>query len=112
MPRSSFKATVVPGPARGPGFGGLDKLAWLMDRAIRIPGTRITIGLDALLGLLPVGGDDRHRAVGVPRPPAGEALHEMRVDAASGEVGMPEDAAEHGQGGAHAAHVGRIAGSA
>jgi hypothetical protein len=28
-----------------------------MDRAITIPGTRITIGLDALLGLLPVGGD-------------------------------------------------------
>jgi hypothetical protein len=28
-----------------------------MDRAITIPGTRITIGLDAILGLLPVGGD-------------------------------------------------------
>jgi hypothetical protein len=28
-----------------------------MDRAIQIPGTRITVGLDALLGLLPVGGD-------------------------------------------------------
>jgi hypothetical protein len=28
-----------------------------MDRAITIPGTRITVGLDALLGLLPVGGD-------------------------------------------------------
>jgi hypothetical protein len=28
-----------------------------MDRAITIPGTRITIGLDALLGMLPVGGD-------------------------------------------------------
>jgi len=28
-----------------------------MDRAIKIPGTRITIGLDALLGLLPIGGD-------------------------------------------------------
>jgi hypothetical protein len=28
-----------------------------MDRAIRIPGTNITVGLDALLGLLPVGGD-------------------------------------------------------
>jgi len=28
-----------------------------MDRAFRIPGTRITVGLDALLGLLPIGGD-------------------------------------------------------
>jgi hypothetical protein len=35
----------------------LERLAWLMDRAITIPGTKITVGLDALLGLLPVGGD-------------------------------------------------------
>jgi hypothetical protein len=35
----------------------LERLAWLMDSAITIPGTRITVGLDALLGLLPVGGD-------------------------------------------------------
>jgi hypothetical protein len=35
----------------------LERLAWLMDRAIHIPGTRITLGLDALLGLLPIGGD-------------------------------------------------------
>jgi hypothetical protein len=35
----------------------LEKLAWLMDQAIPIPGTKIRIGLDALLGLLPVGGD-------------------------------------------------------
>jgi Domain of unknown function (DUF4112) len=35
----------------------LERIAWLMDRAIRIPGTKITLGLDALLGLLPIGGD-------------------------------------------------------
>ncbi len=35
----------------------LERLAWLMDRAFQIPGTRIRLGLDALLGLLPVGGD-------------------------------------------------------
>ncbi len=35
----------------------LDRVAWLMDRAIPIPGTRATVGLDAILGLLPVGGD-------------------------------------------------------
>ncbi|MFO0956620.1 MAG: DUF4112 domain-containing protein [Isosphaeraceae bacterium] len=35
----------------------LDKLAWLMDRAVTVPGTRISFGLDALLGLLPFGGD-------------------------------------------------------
>lgn len=35
----------------------LERLAWLMDRAFHIPGTRVRVGLDALLGLLPVGGD-------------------------------------------------------
>jgi hypothetical protein len=57
MSGPTFKATVDPnqGPARE--FRGLEQLAWLMDRAVTIPGTRITLGLDALLGLLPVGGD-------------------------------------------------------
>lgn len=35
----------------------LEKLAWLMDRAFTIPGTKIRVGLDSVLGLLPVGGD-------------------------------------------------------
>src|SRR6516165_3554092 len=35
----------------------LERLAWLMDRAFHIPGTRIRVGLDAILGLLPIGGD-------------------------------------------------------
>ena len=35
----------------------LSQLAWLLDSAIPIPGTRFTIGLDALLGLVPLLGD-------------------------------------------------------
>jgi hypothetical protein len=35
----------------------LDRLAWLMDRAIPIPGTNLRVGLDAIIGLLPGGGD-------------------------------------------------------
>lgn len=35
----------------------LERVAWLMDRAFGIPGTKIRVGLDAILGLLPVGGD-------------------------------------------------------
>jgi hypothetical protein len=35
----------------------LDRIAWLMDNAIGIPGTRFRIGLDALLGLFPGAGD-------------------------------------------------------
>lgn len=40
-----------------PGLEGLERIAWIMDRAFRIPGTRFRVGVDALLGLLPVGGD-------------------------------------------------------
>ena len=35
----------------------LEQVAWLMDRAIPIPGTNFRIGLDAIIGLLPGGGD-------------------------------------------------------
>jgi hypothetical protein len=55
--QASFKPIVEPRRPERPDFRGLEQLAWLMDRAITIPGTNITIGLDALLGLLPVGGD-------------------------------------------------------
>lgn len=35
----------------------LDALARVMDSAVQIPGTNIRMGVDALLGLLPVVGD-------------------------------------------------------
>jgi Domain of unknown function (DUF4112) len=35
----------------------LARVAWLMDHVVTIPGTKISIGLDAVLGLLPIGGD-------------------------------------------------------
>ena len=33
------------------------RLTHWLDNAVRIPGTQITVGLDALLGLIPGGGD-------------------------------------------------------
>jgi len=35
----------------------LDRIAVQMDALVRIPGTRLTLGLDSLLGLVPVIGD-------------------------------------------------------
>ena len=35
----------------------LARLAWLLDSSIRIPGTRFTVGLDAIVGLFPFVGD-------------------------------------------------------
>jgi hypothetical protein len=35
----------------------LGRLAWLLDSAIQIPGTRFRVGLDAIVGLVPGFGD-------------------------------------------------------
>lgn len=35
----------------------LRRLAWLLDSSIPVPGTRFSIGLEALVGLVPVIGD-------------------------------------------------------
>lgn len=35
----------------------LSFLAWLLDSSIPLPGTRFTIGIDALIGLVPLLGD-------------------------------------------------------
>ena len=35
----------------------LERLAWLLDSSIPIPGTRFSIGLEALIGLVPFIGD-------------------------------------------------------
>ncbi len=35
----------------------LRRLAWLIDGAFTLPGTRFRFGLNSIIGLLPVGGD-------------------------------------------------------
>lgn len=35
----------------------LERLAWLLDDAVRLPGTRVTLGWDSVLGLVPFLGD-------------------------------------------------------
>jgi hypothetical protein len=40
-----------------PGLDRLRNISWLFDELIRIPGTNMKFGLDALMGLLPGGGD-------------------------------------------------------
>lgn len=41
----------------GANISGLQQLARLLDAAVRIPGTNIRFGLDAVLGLIPGAGD-------------------------------------------------------
>lgn len=42
----------------------LEAIAAVMDTAVRIPGTQVVMGLDAVLGLVPVIGDAISSAVG------------------------------------------------
>lgn len=35
----------------------LESLAWMLDSSIQVPGTRFRIGLDSLIGMVPVLGD-------------------------------------------------------
>jgi hypothetical protein len=53
----ALKLTIESPTETDPHLAGLERLAWLMDRAFTIPGTNIKCGLDAILGLLPIGGD-------------------------------------------------------
>ncbi len=43
--------------AKAPTLRRLRQLSRLLDRVITVPGTQISIGLDPILGLIPVGGD-------------------------------------------------------
>lgn len=42
----------------------LDAIANVMDSAVRIPGTNVVMGMDAVLGLIPVIGDAISSAIG------------------------------------------------
>ena len=69
----------------------------MLDEAIRIPGTNIRIGLDALLGLLPGGGDIAGGLAsgliilqaardGAPAPVLGRMLGNVVVDVVVGAI--------------------------
>ncbi|MFH7028177.1 MAG: DUF4112 domain-containing protein [Heteroscytonema crispum UTEX LB 1556] len=49
-------STIQP-DAKAPTLKRLRQLSRILDSAITIPGTRVSIGLDPFLGLIPVGGD-------------------------------------------------------
>jgi len=72
-------------------------LAKALDAAIQIPGTHIRVGLDALLGLIPGGGDVAAAALwlasvlsavraGVPQPVIWRMLANIGIDTVLGSV--------------------------
>jgi hypothetical protein len=74
----------------------------VLDEAIRIPGTNIRIGLDALLGLVPGGGDVagglfsgliilQAARVGAPTPVLGRMLANVAIDVVVGTIPLLGD---------------------
>ena len=78
------------------------QLAWLMDTAFVIPGTKFRVGLDAIIGLIPFAGDLIGMAVssylimtaarlGVPRSVIMRMLMNTGTDVALGAVPLAGD---------------------
>ena len=75
----------------------IKRLAWLVDAAFVLPGTRFRFGLNSLIGLAPGGGDlilgaislyivHQARALGVPRHQLMRMLGNVAVEVAGGSV--------------------------
>ena len=92
------------GPAipQSKAVGRARELARVLDSAITIPGTRIRLGLDAIIGLLPAGGDAIGAALssiivmsalrqGVPRPVIWQMVGNVVIDTLIGAVPLLGD---------------------
>ena len=75
----------------------LRRIAWVIDGAFRLPGTRFRFGLNSVIGLLPVGGDAvlgivslyiiyEAAQLGVPRPQLARMLANVGIEVVGGSV--------------------------
>jgi len=83
-------------------FARAEFLARLLDDGLRIPGTDIRFGLDAVLGLIPVIGDwlplilslypiQVAWRAGVPKPVIGRMIFNVLIDAGIGSIPIVGD---------------------
>lgn len=75
----------------------LKRLAWLIDGAFHLPGTKFRFGLNSIISLVPVGGDailgalslyivyEAHR-LGVPKNKIARMLGNVAIEVAGGSV--------------------------
>jgi hypothetical protein len=75
----------------------LRRLAWVIDGAFRLPGTRFRFGLNSVIGLLPIGGDAvlgvvslyiiyEAAQLGVPRAQLARMLANVGIEVVGGSV--------------------------
>ena len=80
----------------------LRRISRLLDNAIAIPGTKIRLGLDPILGLLPGGGDTitggisayiviEAARMGVPREVLGKMVGNILLDSVAGTIPVVGD---------------------
>jgi len=85
---------VLDGRAR---LARLRRLAWLIDGAFGLPGTRFRFGLNSIIGLLPIGGDAvlggislyivyEAARLGVPRAVLARMVANVALEVAGGSV--------------------------
>lgn len=80
----------------------LRRLAWLIDGAFRLPGTRFRFGLNSLIGLTPAAGDavlaavslyivNEARLLGVPSSKLATMVRNVAIEAVAGSVPLLGD---------------------
>ena len=105
---SGFAGVAASGAGRGfvdveRRLARLRRLAWMLDGAARIPGTRFRFGLNSLIGLAPGIGDTvlasislwivwEARALGVPPHKLTRMLANVGIEAAMGAIPLLGDA--------------------
>ncbi|HEY9803137.1 MAG TPA: DUF4112 domain-containing protein [Leptolyngbyaceae cyanobacterium] len=57
MPESFPKYSYVDSNTQAATIKRLRQLSYLLDTVIKIPGTPIAVGLDPIIGIIPIGGD-------------------------------------------------------
>ena len=89
--------TTVPAPDAAARLARIKRLAWLVDAAFVLPGTRFRFGLNSLIGLLPGGGDAvlglislyivrQAHALGVPRHTLMRMIGNVALEVVGGSV--------------------------
>ena len=78
------------------------RVAWVVDAAFHIPGTRFRFGLNSLIGLAPVAGDavlglvslyivQQAHAMGVPAPKLARMVGNVVLEVAAGSIPVAGD---------------------
>ncbi|BAZ01602.1 hypothetical protein NIES37_56050 [Tolypothrix tenuis PCC 7101] len=102
MPDSPSRYPIIEPDAKDPTVRRLRQLSRILDNAITIPGTQVGVGIDPILGLLPVGGDFlgvmlscyivvEAARLGVPRATIGRMVFNIIVDGLVGSFPMLGD---------------------